>query len=73
MKAHERLGVQPAQAQARGPLQLLDSIDARCGKGPPGAEAMPAGFLEAFAARFEGDELNGIVEPVGAPLPSRVA
>lgn len=58
---------QPAAAQQRGALQLLDSLDRREGAGPPTATAMPSGFLEDFAQRFEQEGLETVIEPIGAP------
>jgi hypothetical protein len=69
--------VRDAQAEAgaaRGPLQLLDALDARAGvRGvPPNAVQLPPGFLEELSAKFEanGDAqgLQDLVVPVGERL-----
>lgn len=63
---------QPDAASQRGPLQLVDALDARdsgSAGGPPppaGAEPLPHGFLEALAAQQEPDTLGQMLAPVGA-------
>ncbi len=49
---------QPPEAETRGAMQLLDSLDARDSGHRPGITAMPHGFLEEFAARHEADGLD---------------
>ncbi|KAK9804240.1 hypothetical protein WJX72_002942 [[Myrmecia] bisecta] len=61
---------QPAEAQQRGPLQLLDSLTQRESSGS--VVAMPAGFLEELAIRFEGEGLEQILEPVARELARRL-
>ncbi len=57
--------MQPPRAQNAGPLQLLDSLDKRAGKGlPDTVTPMPIAFLEEFAQRFETEGLDAIMEPV---------
>jgi hypothetical protein len=56
---------QPQEAQQRGALQLLDSLDKRAGKGSSTAAPMPVGFLEEFAQRFEAEGLETIIGPIG--------
>lgn len=47
-------------------MQLLDSLDKRAGKAlPDDITAMPVGFLEDFAQRFEAEGLDRVIEPVG--------
>ena len=57
--------VQPAAAEQRGALQLLDSLDRRERAGPSNATPMPVGFLEDFSQRFEQEGLEMVVEPIG--------
>ena len=58
---------QSPEAEARGSLQLLDSFDAKTASTPQaGVAAMPHGFMEDFAARYESDGLDQIMTPIGA-------
>lgn len=57
--------LQPQEAMARGSLQLLDSIDAKDGQGPPGAVELPGGFLEDYCSKREQEELQATIGPVG--------
>ncbi len=56
--------LQPPAAKKRGPLQLLDAIDAR-DKALDNVVAMPPGFLEEYSARFAAEGLLETVEPIG--------
>jgi len=63
---------QSPEAETRGPLQLVDSIDAQF-KGPvAGAVALPAGFLEEFCAKHETEGLDQIMRPVVKEYSRRV-
>ncbi len=61
----------------RGALQLLDALDA-CVVGTAqqqqgaAVEAMPAGFLEDFAQRFEAEGLDVVLAPIGARARARM-
>ena len=59
--------LQPPEAAQRGALQLLDALEARESLSAPPAhiEPAPAGFLEDFAARFEAEGLEQVLEPIG--------
>ena len=58
---------QSPEAEARGSLQLLDSFDAKSASPPQaGVVAMPHGFMEDFAARYESDGLDQVMTPIGA-------
>lgn len=59
--------MQTAEAATRGPLQLLDAMDAASSVGytTPTATAMPAGFLERLAERYLEDGLDTIIRPIG--------
>eukprot|EP00963_Diacronema_lutheri_P009923 scaffold938_cov334-Pavlova_lutheri.AAC.43 len=57
---------QTKEAQARGTLQLLD-----CMMDPSGS-TLPAGFLEQFVARFEGEGLQEMFEPIVRELTKSV-
>ena len=58
---------QPPEAEARGALQLLDSIDAQS-KPPAGGTGivpLPHGFLEELAAKYEAEGFDDVIRPVG--------
>ncbi len=56
--------MQPEAAQQRGALQLLDALEARFSQDADKVQ-MPAGFLEQFAAKYENDGLDSVVEAIG--------
>ena len=56
--------VQPEAAEQRGPLQLLDALEARHSRAADAVQ-MPPEFLEQFAARYENEGLESIVEAIG--------
>lgn len=57
---------QTKEAEARGSLQILD-----CMMEPTGT-ALPAGYLEQFVARFEGEGLQEMFEPIVRELAKSV-
>ena len=59
--------IQPDGAAARGPLQLLDSMDGRQAS-KPGVVALPPGFIECLAAQQDTDTLALILQKPGELL-----
>lgn len=68
--------MQAEAAERKGPLQLLDSLDARFNPGSLGLGAqrvvpLPVGFLEDLSAKLAGDDneegLKELMRPIGRP------
>eukprot|EP00798_Chlamydomonas_sp_ICE-L_P032299 gene32299-16867_t len=61
----------PPAEEARGSLQLLDSMDAQM-KPIDGIVPLPPGFLEDFSAKYENEGLDNTIRPIVKELSRRV-
>jgi hypothetical protein len=64
--------LQPVQAEAAGPLQLVPNLLSQFTP-KAGVTPMPPNFMEDFASRHAEDGLERVMEPIGGPGPGHVA